>query len=234
MKQLLVGIAVVAVLGTAGFIYRYEIENPKASVAVNTASSTPSAACSTDAKVCPDGTAVGRTGPNCSFAVCAPPNVELTEGSTTLDFVLPSGYARNIIASDDPTYLASYVQAGSAPSDASSSVIDIYDYPVPAGQTPGQIILSNTLLGTSSVQATTTNQFTNVSEGDNIFSEVQIGSFEGTVQTAYYLTEANSVLRFDITERGVPNWNDPSLDPGTLPQHQALEQMLATLQVSTL
>lgn len=28
------------------------------------------AACTRDAKVCPDGTSVGRTGPNCEFAAC--------------------------------------------------------------------------------------------------------------------------------------------------------------------
>jgi hypothetical protein len=27
-------------------------------------------ACTLDAKLCPDGTAVGRTGPNCEFAKC--------------------------------------------------------------------------------------------------------------------------------------------------------------------
>jgi hypothetical protein len=27
-------------------------------------------ACTMDAKVCPDGSAVGRTGPNCEFAPC--------------------------------------------------------------------------------------------------------------------------------------------------------------------
>lgn len=27
-------------------------------------------ACTMDAKVCPDGSAVGRTGPNCEFAKC--------------------------------------------------------------------------------------------------------------------------------------------------------------------
>lgn len=27
-------------------------------------------ACTRDAKICPDGTAVGRTGPNCTFAPC--------------------------------------------------------------------------------------------------------------------------------------------------------------------
>ncbi len=29
-------------------------------------------ACTLDAKICPDGTAVGRIGPNCEFAPCPP------------------------------------------------------------------------------------------------------------------------------------------------------------------
>lgn len=31
-------------------------------------------ACTAEAKICPDGTAVGRTGPNCEFAECPRPN----------------------------------------------------------------------------------------------------------------------------------------------------------------
>jgi hypothetical protein len=53
------------------------------------------------------------------------------------------------------------------------------------------------------------------------------------VQTAYYLAQPNDVLRFDIIETNVTDWNDPSLNPSTLPQHQALEQMLATLEVTS-
>jgi hypothetical protein len=236
MKQLLIGIAIVAVLGTGGFVYRYEIENPKSgteTAALATASSTNGAACSTDAKICPDGTAVGRTGPNCSFAVCAPPNVQLTTGSSTLAFVLPSGYQRNIITNDDATYLASYIQSTTAATDASSSIIDIHVYPVPTGQTAGQVILYNTTFLPSGQQATTTSSFSNVSEGSSVFSEVVIGNDNGTVQSAYYLAEPDKVIRFDITELGVSNWNDPSLDVNALPQHQALEQMLATLQIDT-
>ena len=30
----------------------------------------PAVACTMDAKICPDGSAVGRTGPNCEFAAC--------------------------------------------------------------------------------------------------------------------------------------------------------------------
>jgi hypothetical protein len=37
-------------------------------------------ACTTEAKICPDGSAVGRTGPNCTFAACSD-----TSSSTSTD-----------------------------------------------------------------------------------------------------------------------------------------------------
>jgi hypothetical protein len=40
-------------------------------------------ACTAEAKICPDGTAVGRTGPNCSFAAC-PPVATTTPDSSAL------------------------------------------------------------------------------------------------------------------------------------------------------
>jgi heat shock protein HslJ len=42
----------------------------------------PSCACTEEAKVCPDGSAVGRTGPNCEFAPCP------GEGSTQEEYLL--------------------------------------------------------------------------------------------------------------------------------------------------
>ncbi|MBN1385764.1 hypothetical protein JW968_02175 [Candidatus Woesearchaeota archaeon] len=35
--------------------------------------------CTADAKICPDGTAVGRTGPNCEFAPCQTENINSFE-----------------------------------------------------------------------------------------------------------------------------------------------------------
>ena len=37
-------------------------------------------ACTLDAKICPDGTAVGRVPPNCEFAAC--PETKCTDGET--------------------------------------------------------------------------------------------------------------------------------------------------------
>src|SRR5690242_6824446 len=40
-------------------------------------------ACTTEDRICPDGTAVGRTGPNCEFAACPEPVEGLAPTSTS-------------------------------------------------------------------------------------------------------------------------------------------------------
>jgi hypothetical protein len=60
-KKTLVGIIVIvvmAVLGTAGYFAYKQFSKPK------------QVACTMEAKVCPDGSFVGRVGPNCEFAEC--------------------------------------------------------------------------------------------------------------------------------------------------------------------
>jgi len=71
----LVFIAVVFILG--GLLYVYnpgptEYKNPKENGVV----------CTTDAKLCPDGSYVGRSGPNCTFDPCPiPPNATFEDGT---------------------------------------------------------------------------------------------------------------------------------------------------------
>ncbi|MBA3789209.1 hypothetical protein H0X32_02340 [Patescibacteria group bacterium] len=232
MKQLLTGIILILVLGIGAFFYRNQIEHPGTTFpsVVPPTSSTGATACTDEAKICPDGTAVGRTGSNCAFTPCLPPNVEVSFGSTTLSFVLPSGYTKNT-AGGDSAFVASYLQSSVSPDSASA--ITIHRYAIPEGGSASQVMLQNTTLDPSGIQATSTSQFKQVSEGQNTFSAIQIGRFEGQVQTAYYLTRMNDVLRFDITERNVQNWTDPNFNASSLPQHQAFLQMLATLQVSS-
>jgi hypothetical protein len=236
MKRLIAAIAIVLVLGTLAFLYRYEIEKLKlVGGSAFSGAGVNGVACTEEAKICPDGSAVGRTGPNCSFAACPPPNAELTSASTTIDFVLPPGYSRNIVPSDDSSYLASYIQSTAASNTFATdtaSTIDVHAYQIPAGQTASQVMLAQTYFDPSGMTATSTTAFKTITEGKNTFYEILIGRFEGQVQSAYYLYEPNEVLRFDVTEHGVQSWSDPSLVPNTLPQHIALQQMLATLEVS--
>ena len=91
LKQLIAGIVLIIVVGAGAFIYRNMMERPLTPDGVT--------ACTLEAKVCPDGTSVGRQGPNCEFAVCAPPNIELSEAR--IGFVLPAGYTQ--VASGAPS-----------------------------------------------------------------------------------------------------------------------------------
>lgn len=69
---ILVGIAVIlAIAGGAYYFGKSQTINPQSPVPQD--SQNPSAipqACTNEAMVCPDGSAVGRTGPNCEFAPC--------------------------------------------------------------------------------------------------------------------------------------------------------------------
>ena len=69
-KYLLIAAAIILVFVVVGILD------------LRSTSSGDSQACTTEAKICPDGSAVGRTGPNCSFAPCptaaAPSNVATT------------------------------------------------------------------------------------------------------------------------------------------------------------
>lgn len=46
-------------------------------------------ACTMEAMICPDGSAVGRSGPNCEFTACPP--VFTTPGITEVPFEVPKG-----------------------------------------------------------------------------------------------------------------------------------------------
>ena len=82
-------IALVAILGVgAYFIFSGDSEgvnNPDVN-ATSTASSTGTTFCTMDARMCPDGTYVGRTGPNCQF-VCP-------TGTTTAGVSYPADYLK--------------------------------------------------------------------------------------------------------------------------------------------
>lgn len=231
MKQLLAGIVLLIILGFVGFLYRNEVERPlKNPGLVSPGGSTGLQACTAEAKVCPDGSAVGRTGPNCSFAPCALPNVEVVVASSTLGFVLPSGYAADQSAqSGDPTLVASFTKPSSTPSP---NTIMIREYPTPAGQTGQQVMLANTTLSPSGLLATSTSAFRMAVIRGRTFYVITIERFEGQVDTAYYLLRTNDVLRFDVIEKDVTNWTDPNLNIPTLPEHQSFLQMLGTLQIS--
>ena len=73
MKNVLTGIAVLIVVAAGIFGY-FAITNRAIAPA--------SLACTQEAKVCPDGSSVGRSGPNCDFAECPKAGVVVETEST--------------------------------------------------------------------------------------------------------------------------------------------------------
>ena len=213
MKKLFVGILLLLVLGIGGFFYRAETEKPPSGLT----------ACSQEAKTCPDGSGVGRTGPLCAFPACPLPNVELE--TLRIAFALPEGYAS--APPLDASVVARYVTAAAKGVEIPSE-IQIRVYPISASSTALATIQASAILDGSGALAPAT-AYSSVSVGTRRFTVVTIGRFEGVVDVAYYLARGSDVLRFDAIDRGVDGTN-PDVDSSSLPAAQALKYLLGTLQ----
>lgn len=78
----------VAILGLAGYFVYQNYFVPKGTILgpyVPGPTTGQSVACTQEAKLCPDGSAVGRTGPNCEFAPCPSPGNGPTISSPKAD-----------------------------------------------------------------------------------------------------------------------------------------------------
>lgn len=82
MKNLYIGIAVL-VIAIAGIFFYLTTDRTESVSDANTplATTTETWECNADAKICPDGSAVGRSGPKCEFTSC--PSPAATSGTVT-------------------------------------------------------------------------------------------------------------------------------------------------------
>ncbi|HYF29096.1 MAG TPA: hypothetical protein VEA36_01875 [Candidatus Paceibacterota bacterium] len=221
MQQLIAGVVLIIVVGAGAFLYRNMMERPAAPT------DNEPVACTADAKLCPDGSAVGRQGPNCEFSACPPPNVEVAEAR--IGFVLPAGYTQTMRGTATQETLRIFTKP-----TLSSSVqhsISVKRYPVPAGKTAEQVILDNTRYQPADMNAENFSRFTTKTIGGNTFRVTVIERFEAIIESSYFLARGSEVLRFDIVEHDVTNWMEPNLVVSNLPEHKALETMLASLKL---
>ena len=218
MKGLIVGIVFIVIIGIGGFLYRNTFEHPvmPAEQAI---------ACDADAKLCPDGTSVGRTGSNCAFATCALPNAEDT--SINLAFVIPAGFTANPDAiGADETLRAVFDMPSTG--EVPHSII-VRRYALETGKSATSTMLSHTLYEPSGNTATSISEFKKKVINGKTFFCVTLERFEGQIHTACYLPRAGDVLRFEVLERDV-DWTNPKLVIEALPEHALFYQMLATVQ----
>jgi hypothetical protein len=215
MKKLLVCIVLILLVGVAGLLYRSAVERPS-----NTAK-----ACTLEAKVCPDGTSVGRIGPSCEFAMCEPPNVELLD--VGVSFALPDSFGKGSISSTDT--FATYERKNMS-TLADSIVMNRYE--LSASSTANTIMMEKTIFSPKGEAASSMDDFVKVKIGSHTFYRAIIERFEGYVHVVYYLPREKDVLEFEAIDRTVENWMDSSLKIDQLPTQAALLSLLATLQVT--
>ena len=215
MKTLLFGIVVIIIVGFGGLAYRNAVEHTQQPIM-----------CPLDARVCPDGTAVARTGSSCTFAPCAPPNVSLD--TVDIAFAIPDGFVASTSA--DTTSVAFYTAPDS--SSAESHSISIHQYSIRASST-ALATIQETALGAPSGTNLPTTAFSSTMLGTHRFTVVLLERFEGVVTTAYYLARGTDVLRFDSVDTGVQDWANTSLDTTTLAANRALRKLLTTLEGTT-
>lgn len=212
MKNLLLGIGLIVVVGLGGFLYRNAIEHPNQQVS-----------CPLDAEVCPDGTSISRTGLSCTFAPCPPPNVTLTDAG--IAYAVPAGFSAT--TSPDGASLAAYTETTGTSTQAAEIIIRRYAVTAPA--TALSTIQQTAVNGASGVPVSAT-AFTSTVLGTHRYTVVSIEQYEGVIDTAYYLARGTDVLRFDAIDRDVQNWTDPNLNLSTLPAQSALIHLLTTLE----
>jgi hypothetical protein len=218
MKQLIALTVVLLIVGIGGFMYRNALEHPVVLAPTGVA-------CTQEAKMCPDGSSIGRTGPECTFSPCLLPNAEDT--TIHIGFVIPEGYVANADAiGADETLRAVFDKPSKG--EVPHSII-IRAYPIAEGKTGDEIILEHTMFEPSGTTPASMKEFTPVLINGKTYQSVVLERFEGQVHSAYYLVRATDVLTFEVLEKDV-DWTNPKLVVGNLPEHKALQLLLATLQ----
>jgi hypothetical protein len=218
MKALLWGVLFIILVGIGGFIYRNAVSRPPVATG----------ACTADAKICPDGSTLGRMAPDCNFPACPVPNVTLA--APGIVFALPEGYAEDQNALGvDASLIASYGTAPLDPDGPPAQSITIHDYAL-ASSTSAAAIIHSTAIGDASGAPVSPSSFSAAYLGRNTYTMAVVGRFEGVVHVSYYLPRTTDVLRFDAIDQGVLNWSDSSLDLTTLPANKALRALLTTMQ----
>lgn len=207
MKQLLMGVVLLVLLGIAGFFYRNALETPG-----------PITACPMDAMVCPDGSSVGRIGPACAFAPCP------TNSFNASSLSVPEGYTETPNA--DATVVREFTKPSASPSV--SHIIRVQHLGVSAEGVEADIV-RNTRLQPADMPAESIDQFEKVTIGGHTFYSIVIERFEAQVESAYYLPVGGDLYLFTVVERDVTDWMEPTLSVKNLPEHATLRAWLALL-----
>ena len=101
----------------------------------------------------------------------------------------------------------------------------------PLGEnTAEEVLLRETVLQPSDMQVEDIEKFDRVLINGRTFYAIVVERFEAQIQSYYYLPRETDVLRFEVHERDVVDWMEPTLQIEELPEHTALLTLLTSLQ----
>jgi hypothetical protein len=86
------------------------------------------------------------------------------------------------------------------------------------------------MLEPSGMQPESMEEFGFATIAGRAYRTITLERFEAQIHTVYYLPRATDVIRFEVLERNVEDWMEPSLNIMELPEHAAFVRMLETLQ----
>lgn len=192
--------------------------------------------CPADAKLCPDGSYVARSGPKCEFAAC--PGVasstvwqiyqQPNEG-WQIDY--PSSVLTPETLDNGGGVLFQGYPFYTGPSDPEPQVpvrIRVYQVATSSAQYQERII-GDVYFDASGEHPQSFSQFKEVVLGNHKFYYINSGIFEGVLSGNYYLVVPQGIYAFLFSSFGV-DWTNSQFNPDTEPMHVVVKQMLQTFR----
>ncbi len=184
MKELFLGVVLIILLGLGSFLYQNALRNGD--------EPTGPVACTLDARICPDGSGVGRTGPACEFEACS---------TDPISFAAPEGFI------DTLPLLSSMVEGrlgfySKEPSVISNN-ISVFGFKT---ETPEEEILERVTLTPSDLHPESLEDFETVMVGDREVYRIINERFEATVEVTYGIIFDEFLVLVSLRDVAVENW----------------------------
>lgn len=186
MKELLLGVVLIILLGLGSFLYQNAIKENSPAGPI---------ACTLEARVCPDGSAVGRTGPSCEFEACPSDAVTYTPPRGFID-TLP------LLSSMVVGRVGFYTKE---PNTISNS-ITVFVHKTSPERSFENVLLEEVILSPSDLRPESLDKFEKVTVGDREVYQIINERFEATVEITYAIELEGYAVLVALRDISVENW----------------------------
>jgi len=208
MKELMLGVVLVILLGLGSFVYQNALTDRNAPEGP--------IACTLEARICPDGSAVGRTGPLCEFEACS---------TDPISYTAPEGFKDSLplLSSIVEGRLGFYTKE---PSTISNN-ITIHAFKT---ENPEQTLLEKVALTPSDLHPKSIEDFEIVTIGDRDVYRIVNERFEATVEVTYGIFLEDFLVLVSLRDIAVENWME-DFDINDLEDLQTVEDVVSSVSL---